>query len=81
MNEDKLTEREIALKLHGDIIAAIETKQISLKELSRKAGIKYTTFFSWLENLQKGKCISIKNILILEKELGIKLIFLPIKYD
>lgn len=75
MNGEKLTERDIALKMYEDIIAEIETKQTSLKELSRKAGIKYTTFFSWLENLQKGKCISIKNILTLEKELGIKLIF------
>lgn len=75
MNEEKITEKDIALKMYNDIITTIESKQTPLKELSRKAGIKYTTFFSWLENLQKGKCISVKNILKLEKELGIKLIF------
>ena len=68
-------EKDIADKIYNSILEYLKGKKMSVRELSVFFFILYTTLFTWLETLQKGKCISIKNILFLEEKLGIKLIF------
>lgn len=68
-------EKDIADKIYNSILEYLKGKKMSVRELSVFLEIPYTTLFTWLETLQKGKCISIKNILFLEEKLGIKLIF------
>lgn len=68
-------EKDIAYKIYNSILEYLNKREISVRELSVFLEVPYTTLFTWLETLKKGKCISIKNILFLEEKLEIKLIF------
>lgn len=68
-------EKDIAYKIYNSILEYLNKRKISVRELANLLKIPYTTLFTWLETLKKGKCISIKNILFLEEKLNIKLIF------
>lgn len=68
-------EKDIAYKIYNSILEYLNKRKISVRELANLLEIPYTTLFTWLETLKKGKCISIKNILFLEEKLNIKLIF------
>lgn len=63
-------EAEVAKKIIKEIDNYISEKKIDYKKFAINIDVKYTTFFSWLENLEKGKCIALKNIIKIEK--GIK---------
>lgn len=66
-----MSEKEISVKIYNEIINFSNTENISLRKMSEKAGVKYTTFMTWIENLKNGRCISIANLLKIEKVMGI----------
>lgn len=65
-----MTEKEISKKIYKSLIEYSDKKNISLRKLSSSMNVKYTTFMTWMENLKKGKCISVENILKIEKFLN-----------
>lgn len=65
-----MTEEKIAKKIYDSLIKYSSEKNISLRKEAQLFGIKYTTFMTWIENLKKGKCISVENILKLEELLN-----------
>lgn len=67
-----MTEKQISLKIYNSLIQYSIEKNISLRKEAKLMNVKYTTFMTWLENLKKGKCISVENILKIEKFLGEK---------
>lgn len=74
MEEKK--EKQLSKKVYTAIFSYIRSRDITLRELSLNVlKIPYTTLFTWVKTLEKGKCISVKNIIFLEKKLGISLIF------
>lgn len=66
-----MSEKEISEKIYNKIINFSNTEKISLRKISEKAGVKYTTFMTWIENLKNGKCISVANLLKIEKVIGL----------
>lgn len=65
-----MTEKEISKKIYKSLIQYSDKKNISLRKLSSSMNVKYTTFMTWMENLKKGRCISVENILKIEKFLN-----------
>lgn len=70
MEKKEITEVDITKKIILEIDNYIYDKKIDYKKFAESINVKYTTFFSWLENLEKGKCIAVKNILKIEKGLN-----------
>lgn len=65
-----MTEKEISKKIYESLIYYSNEKNISLRKETSLMNVKYTTFMTWIDNLKKGKCISVENILKIEKFLN-----------
>lgn len=65
-----MTEKEISKKIYESLIYYSNEKNISLRKEASLMNVKYTTFMTWIDNLKKGKCISVENILKIEKFLN-----------
>lgn len=61
---------EFSLKIYEEILEFSKENNISFRKISRDINVKYTTFMTWIENLKNGKCISVENILKIQKYIG-----------
>lgn len=61
---------EFSLKIYEEILEFSKENNISFRKISRDINVKYTTFMTWIENLKNGKCISVNNILKIQKYIG-----------
>ena len=61
---------EFSLKICEEILEFSKENNISFRKISRDINVKYTTFMTWIENLKNGKCISVNNILKIQKYIG-----------
>lgn len=61
---------EFSLKIYEEILEFSRENNISFRKISRDINVKYTTFMTWIENLKNGKCISVNNILKIQKYIG-----------
>lgn len=61
---------EFSLKIYEEILEFSKENNISFRKISKDINVKYTTFMTWIENLKNGKCISVNNILKIQKYIG-----------
>ena len=61
---------EFSLKIYEEILEFSKENNISFRKISRDIDVEYTTFMTWIENLKNGKCISVNNILKIQKYIG-----------
>ena len=61
---------EFSLKIYEEILEFSKENNISFRKISKDINMKYTTFMTWIENLKNGKCISVNNILKIQKYIG-----------
>lgn len=61
---------EFSLKIYEEILEFSKENNISFRKISKDIDVKYTTFMTWIENLKNGKCISVNNILKIQKYIG-----------
>ena len=61
---------EFSLKIYEEILEFSKENNISFRKISRDINVKYTTFMTWIENLKNGRCISVNNILKIQKYIG-----------
>ena len=61
---------EFSLKIYEEILEFSKENNISFRKISKDINVKYTTFMTWIENLKNGKCISVENILKIQKYIG-----------
>ena len=61
---------EFSLKIYEEILEFSKENNISFRKISKDIDVKYTTFMTWIENLKNGKCISVDNILKIQKYIG-----------
>ena len=61
---------EFSLKIYEEILEFSKENNISFRKISKDINVKYTTFMTWIENLKNGRCISVNNILKIQKYIG-----------
>lgn len=61
---------EFSLKIYEEILKFSKENNTSFRKISKEIDVKYTTFMTWIDNLKSGKCISVENILKIQKYIG-----------
>ena len=61
---------EFSLKIYEEILEFSKENNISFRKISKDINVKYTTFMTRIENLKNGRCISVNNILKIQKYIG-----------
>ena len=61
---------EFSLKIYEEILEFSKENNISFRKISKDIDVKDTTFMTWIENVKNGKCISVNNILKIQKYIG-----------
>lgn len=75
-----MDEKEIAQKLYSKIDMAIFEKKLTYKEVAKNIGTSNQNFSDQMINLKKGKFITIRTLLKIEKFLGLNLISFDLKF-
>ena len=65
-----MNSKEFSLAIYQEILNFSKQSNVSFMKISKDMNVKYTTFMTWIENLKNGKCISVDNILKIQKHIG-----------